>query len=460
MLAHDTIAAISTPAGTGGIAIVRLSGPDSRAIIQQLLPRFPADAQPFRLYLSLVHDPATSRPVDEVLAVWMRAGCSYTREEMAEIHCHGGRQASAAILSLVLARGARLAAPGEFTRRALLNGRLDLVQAEAVADLIRAGSEQALQVAAAQLAGGLSRRLEGLEERLTRQLAALEAEIDVLAEEGLPGDRQLAAAELAALGRELEQLAASYREGRQLAAGLRLVIVGRPNVGKSSLLNALLDRPRAIVTAVPGTTRDVVSDRLEIGGLAVELADTAGIREPRDPVEKLGVAATDQWLQQADLVLLVVDRSRPLEDEDRRLARRLASRRHLVVLNKADLPAAVPTNSLVEELGGTGQVVEVCSRRDRVDIRALKREIAAMIDRDLRQLAGDQVVCRLRQRQLLERAAAGIGQALALLAVPEPCLDMVAAELQQARLALLEITGKRLDTDLLDTLFADFCVGK
>ncbi|MBN2333430.1 MAG: tRNA uridine-5-carboxymethylaminomethyl(34) synthesis GTPase MnmE [Deltaproteobacteria bacterium] len=460
MITGDTIAAISTPAGEGGIAIVRLSGPCARAILLELFTPVPDPFIPFHLYLGLLHDPQSMKAVDQVLAVWMRAGRSYTREEMVEIHCHGGRLATRKILALVLARGARLAEPGEFTRRAFLHGRLDLVQAEAVADLITAHSEQALAVAATQLAGGLSAVLAAMKETLSRQLAALEVDLDGLAGEGLQSHKISLAVELATLLQRSQALITSYREGRSLVNGLRLVLVGRPNVGKSSLLNALLERERAIVTDVPGTTRDVVSERFELAGIAVELADTAGICDSADPLEQLGIAQTDRWLQQADLAIMVIDQSQPLTVADQRLFQRLTSSRHLVVVNKTDLPAAWSESQIRAWLSHDGPLIPCIAHQRHTNITALKTALLTLIEQEFSQVAGEQVVCHLRQKQQLEKLAVSLERAMTLLETSQPLLDMVADELHQARGALLELTGERRDSDLLETLFANFCVGK
>ncbi len=461
MVSSDTIAAVSTPVGEGGIAILRLSGPRSGAILKALFSPLPASFTPFHLYLGMIHDPGTGRPCDQVLAVRMEPGRSYTREEMVEIHCHGGRLVTGKILQLLLDQGARLAEPGEFTRRAFLNGRLDLVQAESVADVITAGSEEALQVAVRQLAGSLSTELTDLEQRLSRQLAALEVELDLLEEEGLSLATSRMTVELESLRDKVNQLLDSYREGRTLVEGLRVVLVGRPNVGKSSLLNALLGRERAIVTEIPGTTRDVVSERLALGGMSVEIADTAGICRPADPVEKLGVARTDEWMQRADMVIMVMDNTQEPTGEDREIYRRLSSRPHLLVVNKKDLPPAVTEQERREFFApATVSFVYTAARRNQSDIRELKEKLREMIDREFKKFSGAPMVCHLRHKLLLEDIQGCLERSLRLLAGSRPLLDMVAEELGQARLAFLELTGRRRDEDLLDTIFANFCVGK
>ncbi len=460
MVHSDTIAAVSTPVGEGGISILRLSGPHSQAILKALFSPLPDLFTPFHLYLGMIHDPETGEPLDQVLVVQMEAGSSYTCEEMAEIHCHGGRLVTREILQLLLNQGARLAEPGEFTRRAFLHGRIDLVQAESVADLITAGNEQARQVAVRQLAGGLSGQLITLEQRLSRQLAALEVELDLLEEEGPSFTSQLMVDELDALQEKVKQLVSSYEEGRILVDGLQVVLVGRPNVGKSSLLNALLGQERSIVTEIPGTTRDVVSERLDLGGMTVEIADTAGICQPADPVERLGVARADEWMKRADIVIMVLDNTQVPAVEDRDIYQRLISQRHIVVLNKKDLPAAVTEKQWQEFFDRELPFIYTTARKDHVDISELKMKLREIIEEDFKSFFGEQVICHLRHKILLEKVLDHLQHGIQLLSTFRPLLDMVAEELQQARLALREMSGQKWDGDLLDTIFANFCVGK
>ena len=343
----DTIVALSTPAGQGGIGIVRLSGPESRAILRALFVAPDGAASRFashRLYHGHIVDPDTGRRVDEVLAVYMRAPRTYTRQDVVEIDCHGGAAALRAVLALCLAAGARAAGPGEFTLRAFLNGRIDLAQAEAVRDVVAAQTGASLRVAVAQLGGRLSQRVAALRRLLVEALAYLEAAIDFPEDELPPRD---VAADLAAAAADLHTLSREAERGMLYRQGLRVAIVGRPNVGKSSLLNALLRHDRAIVTPIPGTTRDTVEETLNLRGIPVVLVDTAGLGESDDAIERLGMERSRASLERADLVLFVVDGSCAPQDADRRVAEALGERRAVVVANKSDLPAIAGCETLL-----------------------------------------------------------------------------------------------------------------
>jgi len=459
----STIAALATPPGAGGIAIIRLSGPQAHAIIRRLFRPWPEKPAYFHLYLGYIYPSETAdRPLDQVFITLMPEKRSYTREPLAEIHCHGGLYITRKILSLLYGLGAEAAGPGEFTRRAYLNGRIDLAQAEAVAALIAAESEAGLQAATAQLEGSLSERISKLLVVLDGLLAGIENELDLLAEEGdnyHQPDFPERLAELLAGGRKL---LAARRRGRLCQAGLKVVLAGRPNVGKSSLLNALLAEDRALVSAVSGTTRDVVSAAFELAGIRIELADTAGLGEPRDELEALGMTRTAAWLEKADLVLLVLDRSCPLKETDRELYLRISQRPHLLLLNKCDLPAAFSPADLGRCLGNEGEVVECSARRDQVEIEALLAALAAFVGKSAP--AAENAVLLLAQRhfELLGDFVAALERARELCHGDLFPLDLLAEELHRARRALLEITGQGQEAteSLLDAVFSRFCVGK
>jgi tRNA modification GTPase len=451
----ETIAAVSTPPGEGGIGVVRLSGPDAVSLALRLFRRADgtslADPQPFRAYVGHIVDSATGRVVDEVLLTTMRAPRSYTREDVAEISAHGGPAPLRAILALVLDAGARLAAPGEFTRRAFLSGRLDLTQAEAVLDVIRAHTDAGLRAAERALAGDLGTRVRALRDRLTGLLAHLEAAIDFADDDLTFLTPDEIAAELAAVAAEVDALIASHARGRVLRDGARTVIVGRPNTGKSSLLNALLGEARAIVTAVPGTTRDVIEEQIELGGVPVRLVDTAGIHATADEVERLGVARSRDALATADLALLVLDASVPLTDDDRALLDAVRDRTAVIVLNKADLPAVVPPAAF--DLPAV-----VLSAHTGAGLPALEATL-----RDLllgpAGAAESPALTTLRQREAAETAAAALARARATHAAGGT-EELLAVDLVDAAAALGAITGDTVRDEVIETLFARFCVGK
>ena len=337
---EDTIAAVSTATGRGAIGIVRLSGPQALAIVAQVfrpagLPRLPEDSHV--IHYGHIVDPADGQTVDEVLVGVMRAPRTYTREDLVEVNCHGGPVAQRSVLRLLVRLGARLAEPGEFTRRAFLNGRIDLAQAESVASIVAARSSGALRASLRQLEGGLSERLRMVRRELLGQLASIEATVDFSDEDVDELDWGRVAEGLSAASADLVRLLDTAFLGRVLEQGVRTAIVGKPNVGKSSLLNALLMRERAIVSDVPGTTRDTVEELMEIGGIPIHLVDTAGMRSGGDHVEQLGVQRSLKAMEQADLVLAVMDLAQPWDATDSELAQRLDPQRTIIVGSKSDL---------------------------------------------------------------------------------------------------------------------------
>ncbi len=470
MIEHgETIAAISTPPGAGGIAIIRLSGSAAHSIVKQIFRSFPTQLKFFHLYLGYIFAPDTQQNLDQVLLTLMPAGRSYTGEMMAEIHCHGGFYNSKKILSLLFSLGAQAAAPGEFTKRAYLNGRLDLTQAEAVVSLINADSEAGLAAATAQLAGGLTDIIAAMLIQVNQILAAIEVEIDLLAEEGLNYSHQELTGPLAKLKDECRNLLNSYKQGRIMQNGIKVVLAGRPNVGKSSLMNAILAEDRALVSEISGTTRDVVSANLEINGIKVELADTAGLDEnrtfdnPQAELEAQGMARTEKWLQQASLILLVFDQSRQLTDFEIDLYQKVSSQPHLLLLNKQDKPQVFTENELRTRLAHEGPVLGCVGARNHPEIDAVLAGIADFIKS---QAAGRSqtavVISRQRHFNLLSSVQTGLNRALELIKNGAPPLDMLAEELHQIRFQLLEITGAKVrDVEsLLDIVFSQFCVGK
>ncbi len=451
----DTIAAIATPLGEGGIALVRLSGPQALAIAGAgFRPAGASSPAPSAAATHTIHFGRMvrgGRVVDEVLLSVMRAPRTFTREDVVEITCHGGLLPAKLVLETVLENGARLAAPGEFTRRAFLNGRIDLAQAEAVADLIHARTELAAAAAQEQLAGQLSRRINALRDDLMKILAHVEAHIDFPEEDIAPDTREKLTARLRAARDLMEGLLRTANEGRLLRRGIRAAIVGRPNVGKSSLLNQLLGQDRAIVSPRPGTTRDTIEETANVRGLPVVFIDTAGLREASDEIEMEGVRRSRGALAAAELVLHVLDGAEALCGADEKLWGELAGKKRLLIRNKADLakrlelPAGMSAIS-VSCLTGAGIEELKDAIRDAVWAGGIEAEmLQVMIN------ARHEEALR-RGRAAAERAEEGLRANLGL--------ELVALDLRLAANAVGEIVGKTTTEDLLDSIFSQFCLGK
>lgn len=452
MSSNDTIAAIATARGAGGIAIVRLSGADAGTILQRMfVPAKPqGDFPSHRLMYGRVVD-AGGAPLDEVMAVLMRAPATYTREDVAEIDCHGGSVSAQAVLARALALGARMAQPGEFTKRAFLNGRIDLARAEAVMQLVGATGQAAARASLRQLEGGVSGFVKRVGDRLTGVMALIEASTDFpeeVEEEAAAGE--VAAALNDVIG-ELKRRC-DARGARLLREGASIVLAGRPNVGKSSLMNALLNQERAIVTDIPGTTRDVLTERISIGGVLAELSDTAGQRATDDPIEKIGVDRARRATETADVVLIVLDAAEPLDAEDEALVR-AADARAIICLNKSDLPAAIDVNTVAALTDATVCVVSAESGQG---VKALVDEIArriAVFEESDGQLTAQ------RHIELAQAAAGHLRAAVAAIEGGMP-LDTAAIDIRAALEALADITGENATEAVIDRVFADFCVGK
>ena len=441
--------------GQGSVAIVRISGPAALAIAHRLF-HAPGN-QPWeshRVLYGHVLDPASGERVDEALLILMQAPRSFTREDVVEFHCHGGLIAVGRVLELVLAAGARRAGPGEFSQRAFLNGRLDLTQAEAIGDLITARSRRAAQLAMAGLDGGLQRRLAALRHRLLDQLAELEARVDF--EEDLPPlDAAAVVADLAAVQAELERLVAEAGQGRLLREGLKVAIVGRPNVGKSSLLNALSRSERAIVTDQPGTTRDLVESELVLQGVPLTLMDTAGIRPTDDPAERLGIERSHQAMATADGVLLLIDLAEGWTEADRQLRGQLPERIPLLVVGtKADLADVAPGG---KGLDGPDPIDVAISALAGFGLDALATALLGCCGTSLE--PGLVVALNGRQRELAAAAAASLAASLEAAARGLPW-DFWTIDLRQAVRSLGEITGEEVSEAVLDRVFSRFCIGK
>ncbi|MGA7731872.1 MAG: tRNA uridine-5-carboxymethylaminomethyl(34) synthesis GTPase MnmE [Chloroflexia bacterium] len=463
----DTIAAIATPPGEGGIGTVRLSGPGAGGILGRIFVPASGKAldvervESHKLMYGMVCDPRTRERVDEALAVLMRAPHSYTAEDVVELDCHGGVVPLQSVLSLCLREGARPAEPGEFTLRAFLNGRIDLAQAEAVVDVVRARTGEGLRLAVEQLGGGLSARVKGVRAKLLHALAHLEATIDFPEDDVPPAD---VSPDLRDALDDMRALIASATTGIVLRQGVRTAIVVRPNVGKSSLLNALLRTERAIVTEIPGTTRDTLEEVANVRGVPLVLTDTAGLRSEEDtddPIERIGMDRTRRALQEADLALLVLDGSEQLTGEDVSLVeeiKAISPPAWLAVVNKSDLPQKLNRRTLHEVLG-KARVVEA-SAVTRGGTDALEERLASMVlSGKAVPRAGEAVVTSVRHRDALQRAHELVESALDAAQEGAPSA-LLAVDLHGALNALGEITGETVGEDLLDEIFRNFCIGK
>jgi tRNA modification GTPase len=437
---QDTIAAVATPPGRGGIGVVRLSGPRALAIAAQLVTHH-GPLEPRHATLTKIAGHDSADVVDHVVATYFPGPASYTGDDVVELSAHGSPVILNAIVAAAAARGARLAEPGEFTLRAFLNGRIDLMQAEAVGDLIDAATPLQARAAFDQLDGTLTRTIREIDAALFDLIARLEASVDFPDEGYHFVEPDALAQQIDSLLARTARLLADGRRGRLIREGLRVVIVGAPNVGKSSLFNALVGAPRAIVADVPGTTRDVVTEIVDIAGLRITLADTAGLHETADPVEVLGVERSRQSAAVADLVLTVVDRSAPRDIN--------ADYKGLIVASKADLPAAWTDESALAVSAVSG-----------IGLEELRRRIAGALDVDL--LCDRPAITNVRHIALVEQAHGALGRARAAAldggrSMPE---EFVLADLLEARAAFEEITGRRTPEDVLEHIFARFCIGK
>ena len=460
-MASDTIAAISTPPGEGGISIVRLSGPEAIRIAHSVFRPARPDKSPTRvrshtiIYGHIV-DPQSNRIIDEVLLSVMRAPYTYTREDIVEINCHGGAVVTAKVLDLLLRQGARLAEPGEFTKRAFLNGRIDLSQAEAVIDLIRAKTDLSLKAAANMLLGGLSEKIRKLRNSIAQILAEIEASIDFPDEDldFMPPDEIME--RLNAAAEEMKRLLETAKEGRILREGVRAVIAGKPNVGKSSLLNRLLSEERAIVTDIPGTTRDSIEEYINIGGIPVRIIDTAGIRLTTDPVELEGVKRSKRMIEMADLVLAMFDSSQELTEEDFELLKLISDKPALIVMNKIDLPSRISSEDLAKH--SNRRIVRISALKE-IGMDELKAEIVKLITGGRVIPSDPSVAINLRHRDALRRALESLSYAMDSIGRGEPP-ELIAVDLRGALNCLGEIVGAVTSEEILDRIFSQFCIGK
>lgn len=455
----DTISAVATAQGEGGIGIIRISGPEAVAVAEKIFRAKngkslqPADSH--RAVYGEITD--GSEIIDEVLCLPMYAPHSYTKENVVEIHCHGGMMAMKKILALTLQHGARLAEPGEFTKRAFLNGRLDLSQAQAVMDIIQAKTEASLRLAEGHLSGRFSAKIKALRHTILAQIAHMEAAIDFPEDDiddvVLDEVRQV----VEGMIKEIDEMLAGASTGRILREGLETAIIGKPNVGKSSLLNAFLQENRAIVTDIPGTTRDSIEEYVDLGGIPLRIIDTAGIRETNDLVEKIGVDKARAYAEKAALILVMLDFSREISEEDREILQLVRGKEALILVNKSDLPGKLPLEE-IRAAAGDHPVLTI-SAREEDGLTALTEAIHALVYGG--RLVSDEgaFVNNARQAEILRQSILHLKDVL-LAVQQEMSLDFLVIDLRSTWEKLGEITGETVGEDLIDQIFSQFCIGK
>jgi len=457
---EDTIAAIATPPGVGGIGIIRLSGPKAADIARLLfIPSKKADGfKSHQLYHGDIVSPETGAVLDEVLISFMEKPHTYTGEDVIEINCHGGHVILQSVLAEVIKAGARLAEPGEFTRRAFLNNRIDLSQAEAVFDMIMAKTDRGLELAVSHLKGNLSEKIETIRASIIDILALLEISIDFSDEDiELRQPSEIAEA-IGAIVDELRKLASTYREGKIYRDGVSAIITGRPNVGKSSLLNRLLGEKRAIVTPIPGTTRDFIEEIISIRGVPVKLTDTAGIREPENIIEKEGIYLVWEKLAQADVVIILLDGSEALTKEDTEIIKRSRVKKFLAVINKADLPHALDERDLSLHIPDIKPPIWISAKYGE-GIPALRDAIHEIVFDHIDNCHLTQTVSNVRHKTAIEKTADLLSKAKESM-INGLSPEFSAFDVRQALDCLGEIAGKTVTEEVLDRIFSTFCIGK
>jgi len=455
---EDTISAVATAWGEGGIGIVRISGPQAKNVLERIfVPMRQRPIENRKMTYGKIIDPESGDVVDEVLAVYMKAPHTYTMEDVAEINCHGSIVSLRKTLALTLRNGARMAEPGEFTKRAFLNGRIDLSQAEAVIDLIRAKTDRSFDVAMDQMEGSLSREIRAIRAKLMDMLVNITVNLDYPDEdiEEITYDRL--ECDLKEIDGEIDRLLHTARTGRLLREGLSVAIIGKPNVGKSSLMNRFLRESRAIVTDIPGTTRDVIEESLSLRGIPVKLIDTAGIRSTDDVIEKIGIEKSREAFSRADLVIFVLDGSRELSEEDREIASYLKGKKTLVLVNKADLTQVI-TEEQIGQWIPEGSVIftsmESGEGMDQVEDYIYRMVFEGQVTRE-----DSLIVTNIRHADLMKQAKEEIQMALSMCQGGE-ALDFLEVNVRQCFEYLGEIIGEAVSDTIIDEVFARFCLGK
>ena len=459
MFIDDTIAAIATAPGEGGIGIIRISGEKSRQVAQSIFKsksgKMIKDYNARTLIYGTVVD--NEKVIDEVLVAYMKGPNSYTAEDVIEINCHGGFISVKKILELILSKGVRLAEAGEFTKRAFLNGRIDLSQAEAIIDVIKSKTDMAHEVAQSQLEGSLAKKIKDLRMNVTEVLAHLEVSIDFAEEDVEEITYQTLEEKALELRNEIKKLYDTAESGKILRDGLKTVIVGKPNVGKSSLLNSILGENRAIVTDIAGTTRDVIEEFVNIKGIPLKIVDTAGIRETEDVVEKIGVEKSRESFSTADLVIMVLDASRKLSEEDMEILESLKNKKTIVLLNKMDLEPQIELEK-IEEFVNSEDIIKISALKHQ-GIEELQDKIEAMVYHGSVKNSSNLMITNSRHKDALFKAYESINDAISAIEQRMP-YDFIEVDFKNIWDYLGYINGDTVREDLLDTIFANFCIGK
>ena len=466
----DTIAAISTPLGEGGIGIVRLSGKEAFNIVKKIFKTKNVEIRSHKLVYGKITDPRKEKIIDEVLVSFMSAPYTYTREDVVEINCHGGIIPLKKILELCLKEGARMAERGEFTQRAFLNGRIDLTRAEAVMDIVRAKTDEAREIAVSQVEGNLYQRIKGLREKIVSLLALVEVNLDFPEEKIEEVTVNNVKSNIEKMVKEIEEILETADDGIIFREGLKTAIIGKPNVGKSSLLNALLKEKRAIVTEIPGTTRDVLEEFINIRGVPLRVMDTAGIRKTKDVVEKIGVERAENAVRESQLVLLVVDAKEGIEEEDKAIMGMLKNKNNIIIIvNKIDLvdkgrlhemqeEIKIIIQKLLQKVADQIPVIKSSFIYGR-GIKELEEKIISQVFRGDITPAESILINNSRQKDSLEKTRARLKEALQGIEADIP-LDLITIDLRRGWEALGEITGENLGEGILNKIFSEFCIGK
>lgn len=457
---EDTIAAVSTPLG-GGIGIIRISGERSFKVVEKIFrPVKPYQIEEIKtqtMKYGHIFNPQTGETIDEVLVSFFKKPHTYTRENMAEINCHGGPLIAKRILELVLENGARLAEPGEFTKRAFLNGRIDLSQAEAVIELINAKTDSARRISLRQLEGRFSEKIKKIRGIMVESIADIEVGIDYPEYDIEEVSMNKLYQRMEDCLKEIRELIGTFSEGRIIREGLEIAIVGKPNVGKSSLLNALVQKERAIVTEIPGTTRDMIEEYIELAGVPVKIIDTAGLRETEDLIEKMGIERTKMVINKADLILLVLDGSEEITSEDKEFFEYIKNKKVIIVVNKIDLDIKLKEEE-IKNLFSQKELIWI-SAKEEIGLEEIENAIKRMFFSKEIELEDQVIVTNVRHKKILEETAKELENVLESINSKVP-IDIISISITEAANKLGELTGEIVSEEVLNTIFSKFCIGK